>query len=387
MPPNDLIDLTVDHRDLLPQAIIDEWLPNEDESVLFLFQEFNQYPPHPSHYILPSNLQSVLHQDGIQSFNYQSLLTIGPPALPSIPKAYQDAIKRSQHPIHSVTLRPYYGDPVRLPAWVFDYWVEIGRAADIRKQWKVALTWVSGYSTLPVATGLCYQLLLGFSSLSWSHSAAYTGDITPLLSSSPVESYLSSFHIDYVIAQIKAQHGKTYGASITNRHIFATVDNFNAIICFYGNLCAKKEGYLWDALMVIENRIIMGEVDSLGGVMHLPLHWVSVVVNFQQQQILYGDSLGQKIPRREHRALEHWIKHLSGRSTTLPTSDKITLHQLPTGSQDDSTSCGLFSLNAIAHHYLESPLLYPDPIMLACRRMEIASDIIGSMTVCLFYMI
>ena len=65
----------------------------------------------------------------------------------------------------------------------------------------------------------------------------------------------------------------------------------------------------------------------------------------------------------------------------------ITLHQLPTGSQDDSTSCGLFSLNAIAHHYLESLLLYPDPIMLACRRMEIASDIIGSMTVCLFYMI
>ena len=115
MPPNDLIDLTVDHRDLLPQAIIDEWLSNEDESVLFLFQEFNQYPPHPSHYILPPNLQSVLHQDGIQSFNYQSLLTIGPPALPSIPKAYQDAIKRSQHPIQSVTLRPYYGDPVRLP--------------------------------------------------------------------------------------------------------------------------------------------------------------------------------------------------------------------------------------------------------------------------------
>ena len=142
--------------------------------------------------------------------------------------------------------------------------------------------------------------MLGFSSLSWLHSTVYTGDITPLLSSSPVESYLSSLHIDYVIVQIKAQHGKTYGASITNHHIFATVNNFNAIICFYGNLCAKKEGYLWDALIVTENRIIMGEVDSLSGVMHLPLHWVSIVINFQQQQILYGDSLGQKIPRREH---------------------------------------------------------------------------------------
>jgi hypothetical protein len=53
---------------------------------------------------------------------------------------------------------------------------------------------------------------------------------------------------------------------------------------------AKKEGYLWDALMVIENKIIMGEVDSLGGVMHLPLHWVSVVVEFRQQQIRYSDS-------------------------------------------------------------------------------------------------
>ena len=106
MPPNDLIDLTVDHRDLLPQAIIDEWLSNEDESVLFLFQEFNQYPPHPSHYILPPNLQSVLHQDEIQSFNYQSLLTIGPLLFPLSPRHIKMLFKRSQHPIYSVTLDP-----------------------------------------------------------------------------------------------------------------------------------------------------------------------------------------------------------------------------------------------------------------------------------------
>jgi len=41
MPPDDLMALAVDHRDLLPQAIIDELLSNEDESVLSLFQEFN----------------------------------------------------------------------------------------------------------------------------------------------------------------------------------------------------------------------------------------------------------------------------------------------------------------------------------------------------------
>ena len=59
--------------------------------------------------------------------------------------------------------------------------------------------------------------------------------------------------------------------------------------------------------MEVENRIILGEVDTLGGVLYLPLHWVSVVVNFQQQQILYGKSLKQEIPSQEHDALEHWI--------------------------------------------------------------------------------
>jgi hypothetical protein len=138
--------------------------------------------------------------------------------------------------------------------------------------------------------------LLSLSSLSWSHGTAYTSDITPLLLDSSVESYLNSFNIDHMITQTRAQYEKNYGPNITNHHILATVDHFNAIFHFYGNIHAKKEGHLWEALMEIENKIIIGEVDSLGGVMHLLLHWVSVVINFQQQQILYGDSLRQRIP-------------------------------------------------------------------------------------------
>jgi hypothetical protein len=86
------------------------------------------------------------------------------------------------------------------------------------------------------------------------------------------------------------QYKEHHGPHIANCHIFATVDHFNAIFGFYSNVHQKKEGYLWDGLMVVENKIIMGEVDNLSGVMHLPEHWVSVVIKFQQQQILYGDS-------------------------------------------------------------------------------------------------
>ena len=125
MQHGDPIDLTVDSRDLLPQAIKDELLPSEEESVLYLFQKFNHYPPHPSQYILPSDLQSALHQDDVQEFNHQSLLSIAPPSS-TILKAYQDTIKKSPYPVHSITLKPYHGDSVRLPAWVLGYWTEIG---------------------------------------------------------------------------------------------------------------------------------------------------------------------------------------------------------------------------------------------------------------------
>ena len=109
------------------------------------------------------------------------------------------------------------------------------------------------------------------------------------------------------------------------------------------------------------------------------------MINFQQLQILYGDSLGQQIPTRQHQAFERWISHLINRSSKISAHKNITLHQLPTGHQNDGTSCGLFALNAITHHYLGYPLLSPDPIALTCYRMEITLNIISKMTVCLFH--
>ena len=388
MPPDDPIDLTVEPRDLLPQVVVDEWLPSEEESILFLFQ-FDRYPPYPSHYILPSDFQSFLHQDEILRFDYQSLLKISPPAHSSISKGYQDAIKNSKSPIHSITLKPYYGiSPITVPAWIFVYWTEIERAVNTRKRWKVALEWVHKQSSSPLATELCYRVLLGLASFSWSHGVAYTCDITPLFLDTTEKSYLSSFHIDHMNAQTRLQYERLHGPSVAGRHIFATVDHFDAIISFYSQRHAKKGGPLWDNLMVIENQIIKGEVDGLSGAMYLPSkHWVSVVINFKHQKIFYGDSLGWKIPDHERRALQNWIKHLVGRSIKFPPCDKITFDRLSTGHQVDGTSCGLFALNAIAHHHLGHSLLPSDQITLACRRMEIALVIISSMTVCLFHMV
>lgn len=385
MQSSDPIDLTIDLKDLLPQVIIDEWLPNENESILFLFQGFDRYPPHPTHYILPSNFQSVLHQTPIQQFDYEVLLSIPPPALLDVPKAYQDAITKSKFPICSVTLQPQLSNPVTLPVWIFNYWKEIGRVVEIRKQWKVSLTWIRGYSASPLALELSQSFLLGLSSFSWSHGAAYSKDITPLLLDSSMESFLNSFHIDHVIKQTKTQYEVQHGPDQTNHHIFATVDHFNAITEFYGPVHKRKEGHLWNILMMIENKIVTGEVDSFGGVMHLPLHWVAVVINFQKQEVLYGDSLGQEMPKRKRQTYERWISHLAKRSSKPTLIGKMSFGQLPIGQQLDGASCGIFALNSIAHYYLQTPLLPSNPIVLACRRMEIALGIISTMTVWIFY--
>ena len=367
MSSDDIVDLTVDLKDRLPDVVIKEWLPAEDRSIFFLFQEFNRYPPHPSHYILPTNFQLVLHQDPIQGFIYESLLRIPPPALPSVTEAYQGMIKKSKNPTLSVTLQPQYGNPITLPVWIFDYWVEIRRAADIRKQWKTALIWVQQQSTMSLASEHCQDLLLGLSSFSWSHWAAYSHDITSLLANSSTKSFLNSFHIDHMVGQTRDQYKGQNKPDIANHHVFATVDELSAIIQFYGAVHMKREGYLWDNLMVVENKIITGEVDSFGGIIHLPMHWASVVIDFQRLNILYGDSFGQQMPQREHLACERWIKHLINRSDRFSADSKITHELLPTGHQMDSNSCGLFALNSIAHHYLEDPLLPSDSTMLACR--------------------
>ena len=197
-------------------------------------------------------------------------------------------------PTLSVTLQPQHSDPIVLPAWIFAYWAEIGRVADIQKQWKTAMTWVQRTSALPPAMNLCQNLLLGLSSFSSSHWAAYTCELTSLLSSSSEESYLSSFHIDHMIWQTRDQYKAQHSPEIANCHIFATVHKLGAIIHFHGAMHMKREGHLWDHLLVIENKIITGEVDSSSGIIHLPLHWVSVVIDFQQLKILYGDSLDSR---------------------------------------------------------------------------------------------
>ena len=172
-----------------------------------------------------------------------------------------------------------------------------------------------------------------------------------------------------------------YGSDAVH-HIFTTVDQFGAIMTFYGRVLVKKEGVWWEQLKGIENRIIQGEIDSICGIINLNQnHWVSVVIDFRQCQILYGDSFHQQMPTCQHKSYQRWVKHLINQSKNLV--GEIAVGDLATGVQDDGISCGLFALNSIAHHYFEDPLLPTNSVALNFRRKEIGLNILGTMVVCL----
>ena len=181
---------------------------------------------------------------------------------------------------------------------------------DTQRQWKVALEWIQKNTTLPSAAELGSNLLLALAVFSWSRGASYTADIVPLFSSSSKGAYLNTFHLDHMINWTRDQYQKKYGPDAA-RHIFTTVNQFGAIPTFYGRVSVKKKGPFWNILKETENRVILGEVDSICGIINLNQnHWVSVVIDFQRRQILYGDSFGDPMPGRLHKSFECWVNHL-----------------------------------------------------------------------------
>jgi hypothetical protein len=365
------IDLTIEV--FLPEKIKQDWIPLDGRSVPHLFQ-FTRYPLQDMLYDNHSNLSQLLHGEGVTSFQPHTLLQLGlPPS--QLSDRYKAAIKAASLPIHSFTLVPTSGHPVRLPIWVLDYWREINRAMGYRRGWKTVLEWLKRFSGSESVGGICDQVMAGLSYFPWNGGNCSVHGMVSLLT----DSYLSDFHIDYTLTKISRRHHDHYGVEVSNHHVFLPVFDLDSIVAAYkGGIRKARATDKRKQLLEVENQIILGHVYSVAGVLHLPNHWTSLVVTFNPPRILYGDSLGSSMPSDEACSFRRWICHMldkSGRG--IPESD-ISIYPLPTTVQQDPVSCGLFALNAISHHYLlqNSPLLQPDVLSLARCRLELASELL-----------
>lgn len=220
--------------------------------------------------------------------------------------------------------------------------------------------------------------MAGLSYFPWNGANCSVHDMESLLSNS----WLSDFHIDFALTKIFHHYHSHPGVKDPNHHIFLPVFDIGSIVSAYethrGRAADKSKH-----LLEVENKIILGHIDSVAGVLHLRNHWTSVAITFKPPKIFYGDSLGNKMPLKKASSFRKWISHLLDRSgLRIPESD-ISIYPLEITIQQDPISCGLCALNALSHHYLQqnSPLLQPDTISLAHYRMEIALDLIQEDTV------
>lgn len=193
------------------------------------------------------------------------------------------------------------------------------------------------------------------------------------------DAWLSDFHIDSTLQKISHQYCGHYGAEASDHHILLPVFDIGSIVSAYrgheecGDTTVKGR-----FLLEVENKIILGQVDSVGGVLHLPNHWTSLVIMFKQPRILYGDSLGSPMPSTEALSFQKWIAHMLRRSGSKIQNSQIPISPLDITVQQDSNSCGLLALNAISHHYFQqdSPLLQSDTWSMRNYRMKIALELL-----------
>ncbi|KAF8219178.1 hypothetical protein L208DRAFT_1342484, partial [Tricholoma matsutake] len=69
-------------------------------------------------------------------------------------------------------------------------------------------------------------------------------------------------------------------------------------------------------------------------------HWVALILDFQQELIWYGDSLGNVISEEWRKMLDWW--------THLHMGRQFDHEPLPITHQQDSFSCGLLAWNVLA---------------------------------------
>jgi len=286
---SETIDLTIEI--FLPENIKQDWIPLDGRSVPHLFQ-FTQYSPQHMQYYNYPNLGQLLHEEAVVDFEPHILLQLGPP--PSqLSDSYKDAIKAASLPIHSFTLVPISGHPVRLPIWVLDYWREIKHAMGYRCGWKSVLEWLRGVSASKSMAGICDQVMAGLLCFPWNGGNCSVCGMVSLLT----DSYLSDFHIDYTLDKISHHHHNHYGVEVSNCCVFLTVFDLDSIVGTYGvSIHNARAADKHKQLLEVENKIISGHVDSVAGVLHLENHWTSLVITFRPPKILYGDSLRGSMP-------------------------------------------------------------------------------------------
>jgi hypothetical protein len=72
------------------------------------------------------------------------------------------------------------------------------------------------------------------------------------------------------------------------------------------------------------------------------IHWVALIVDFETQELLYGDSFRHPISVEMHAVIDWW--------THYHTNSRFVVRTLPISQQHDNFSCRMLAWDALRHH-------------------------------------
>ncbi|KAI0671454.1 hypothetical protein C8Q78DRAFT_1153176 [Trametes maxima] len=243
----------------------------------------------------------------------------------------------------------------RLPLYVLSYWDEMARVLKQKKAWQRAETWVAEWASRQDLFMLASEVRGVMDLLPWGEDVQVLGAATQpvtlanLLSDEWLDDELIDMlftHLSERVAQDTTSDGGTIVGTLAFLHCISAV---------YG----RKEPSGSTAVLVQLKTCILHEGAKR---LYFPAnldnrHWVAFCIDFEKKRISFGDSLVESSAGSSPATIGKIVNNLKAwAKTELGIRLENQGNVLARGTQYDGSSCGICTVNAVAHALFEDKL-------------------------------
>ncbi|KAH9855569.1 hypothetical protein C2E23DRAFT_813848 [Lenzites betulinus] len=236
----------------------------------------------------------------------------------------------------------------RLPLWALGYWSEVSIAITKVAVWRAAVSWLNGRENLPGLEKDAVRAHTYLGQLAWTGRLRIGGGTADIqtLASLLSDSWLDDDHIDALMAHLSTRANTI---PVLAQSVAVLSLAFQRAV----KIAVERKAYGDDMprfLKDCKQRINEG-VQQIYFPLHVEgAHWIACVLDFKAGIIRYGDSMsatdhayGEDLKRTVKHILE-WAKRVFHR--TFRDGQNTLAH----GVQRDTHSCGICTVNTIAHN-------------------------------------
>ncbi|KAF8814343.1 hypothetical protein BYT27DRAFT_7250099 [Phlegmacium glaucopus] len=256
----------------------------------------------------------------------------------------------------------------RVPLWWIGFWTELHNIHKIQQDWMKAMEWVEerteGAQKKEQEMRLWKQAKDILNQLRWNEHTNIPDADGVSTSTFKFASYLSdnkmmdTDHINMMFAHLseRAEEDPATDSFVVIEQL-RFLKAIEKVACAKGkdDRCHKSERWLgW-----LKQKISDRDVQAIILPVYLPdhKHWVMIQIDFEEEEIVYGDSLaheGMPPPTDILKYIQLWLKKCFGGTY------KNTGNSLSHGDQDNFTDCGILATNTATHDIFGDSLWNPN---------------------------